>query len=173
MPLNGAEEEEEEDEDSSSDKESLNSNLILNPKVITKSKKKTKKSKKNKFSDGKQDILWKIMFTFLSDENIDIKGFKKSISSNKCNNKFGKKKEPSIKGFNLKKRKNKGSKRSSLCTGLNIQIKNRNRHVTFTQKINDGNHKKFRELLKKGLLKNNSDKNSENDNSDIRRVKNK
>ena len=173
LPLNGAEEEEEEDEDSSSDKESLNSNLILNPKVITKSKKKTKKSKKNKFSDGKQDILWKIMFTFLSDENIDIKGFKKSISSNKCNNKFGKKKEPSIKGFNLKKRKNKGSKRSSLCTGLNIQIKNRNRHVTFTQKINDGNHKKFRELLKKGLLKNNSDKNSENDNSDIRRVKNK
>ena len=117
------------------------------------------------------------MFTFLSDENIDIKGFKKSISSNKCNNKLGKQKEskPSInlKGFNLRKRKNKGSKRSSLCTGLNIQIKNRNRHVTFTQKINDGNHKKFRELLKKGLLKNNNDKNSENDNSDIRGIKNK
>ena len=136
----------------------------------------------------KEDIFWKVMVTFLAEDNNGIFNVNKNCSnSNKFNNKFAKMISNSnidFKGFknlNLNRNKLKRNKRSSLCTGINIQIKNRNRHVTFTQKINDGNHTKFRELLKSNLemrsgesSKNNSKKSTEDSNfNNIRKIKNK
>ena len=182
---------EDEEQSISSDKESENSNLVLSPKVIPTAKKKRNKSKNSKFSEvvqTKEDIFWKVMVTFLAEDNNGIFNVNKNCSnSNKFNNKFAKMISNSnidFKGFknlNLNRNKLKRNKRSSLCTGINIQIKNRNRHVTFTQKINDGNHTKFRELLKSNLemrsgesSKNNSKKSTEDSNfNNIRRIQNK
>jgi hypothetical protein len=182
---------EDEEQSISSDKESENSNLVLSPKVIPTAKKKRNKSKNSKFSEvvqTKEDIFWKVMVTFLAEDNNGIFNVNKNCSnSNKFNNKFAKMISNSnidFKGFknlNLNRNKLKRNKRSSLCTGINIQIKNRNRHVTFTQKINDGNHTKFRELLKSNLemrsgesSKNNSKKSTEDSNfNNIRKIQNK
>ena len=130
-----------EEESITSDKESENtdSNLILIPKVLT----KKKNSKGSEHTPKKGDIFSKVMISFLTDENTTdlIKSLKNNNTTSK--HKLGKKISNSnlnFKGLNnidINKDKFKKKKRSSLCTGINFQIKNRNRHVTFTQKLKD------------------------------------
>ena len=166
-----------EDESISSDKESEHSetNLILSPKVLT----KKKNSKASENTPKKEDIFSKVIISFLKDENTT--DLTKSLKNNNTTNKhkLGKKisdKNLNFKGLNkieINKDKLKGRKRSSLCTGINFQIKNRNRHVTFTRKLNDQNESqeknyKYRDISTSKLFKNLSL--NKNDNN-IKRIK--
>ena len=126
----------EEEESVSSDKESDNSdsNGYLSPPVVTK-----KKNSKimPEITPLKEDLFTKTIIAFLIDEDIQI-----NTKSGKNNNSISKYKiNKKISNNHLEKPKNieickdnlKG-KRSSLCPGMKFQFKNKNRHVTFTQK---------------------------------------
>ena len=134
---------EEGDEDSgTSDKESENAhpNYYLTPQVVT--KKKNSKIITN-ITPTKADIFAKAIISFLQDEE---KGEALNEKENKINIRSKHKKNSNSillksKNFEINKQKvGKKGKRSSLCMGIKYNIKNRNRHVTFTQK-NDFNNK--------------------------------
>ena len=143
--------EDEEESSITSDKESENtdSNLFLSPQVIT-------KKKNSKFSDitpTKEDIFSKAVIAFLTDENAD-KSLNKNHSSThyKYIKKISKAEIEEPRNAEINRNRNRG-KRSSLCPRINFQIKNKNRHVTFTQRKSDKdsitkNYPKFDEDIK-------------------------
>jgi len=141
-----------EDEDEScvsSDKESENtdSNLFLTPKVVT----KKKNSKISEITPIKEDIFSKAMIAFLMEENNDRNNNKNHSSTHYKNIKKISKAEIEA-PRNAEIIRNRG-KRSSLCPRMNYQFKNKNRHVTFTQRKSDKdsitkNISKFDEDLK-------------------------
>ena len=141
-----------EDEDEScvsSDKESENtdSNLFLTPKVVA----KKKNSKISEITPIKEDIFSKAMIAFLMEENNDRNNNKNHSSTHYKNIKKISKAEIEA-PRNAEIIRNRG-KRSSLCPRMNYQFKNKNRHVTFTQRKSDKdsitkNISKFDEDLK-------------------------
>ena len=173
-----------EDEESfSSEKEleNINSNLFFSPQVSSK-----KKNSKiiPEITQIKEDIFAKTIIAFLLDENKDLDMKKSSTKKLINNNSISKYKinkgksnhiieEPKF-GIN----RNKRVKRSSLiCPDVKIQFKNKNKHVTFTQKKipeieeNYGFDEKGDIIHKKKVkINENKDNNSKNSNN-IKRIK--
>ena len=141
----------EEESSVTSDKESENteSNLFLTPQVI----KKKKNSKISEITPTKEDIFSKAVIAFLTDENQDINLNKNHSSTHyKYIKKISKAEIEAPRNAEINRNRNRG-KRSSLCPKINYQIKNKDRHVTFTQRKSDKDsitkkYSKFDEDLK-------------------------
>ena len=155
--------EDEEEESITSDKESDNtpSNEFLSPQLARK-----KKDSKiiPAITPTKEEIFWRAIKSILSNENnrFDKPNNKKtnSINKYKFNKKISNNNLTQTKHIELYKDKFR-LKRSSLCPRFNFQYKNKNKHVTFTQrkseKIEDNK-------IKNDIINNNNENN-------IRRVK--
>ena len=93
------------------------------------------------------------MIAFLTDENQDINLNKNHSSTHyKYIKKISKAEIEAPKNAEINRNRNRG-KRSSLCPKINYQIKNKDRHVTFTQRKSDKDsitkkYSKFDEDLK-------------------------
>ena len=155
--------EDEEEESITSEKESDNnsSNEFLSPQIAHK-----KKDSKiiPTITPTKEEIFSKAIKSILSNENNEFKkpNNKKNNSINKykvnkkiSNNNLTQTKSIALNADKLKK------KRSSLCPRLNFQYKNKNKHVTFTQKSSE---KIEENEIKNDIINNNNENN-------IRRVK--
>ena len=163
-----------EEESVSSDKESDNSdsNVSLSPPVVAK-----KKNSKvmPEITPIKEDLFTKTIIAFLMDEDIQIGRSGKnnnSISKYKINKKISNNNlQKPIKNIEINKDRLKG-KRSSLCPGFKFQFKNKNRHVTFTQKKSANYDKK--EINSNKDFKDNDDAidNNSNDKTNTNNVNN-
>ena len=162
------------DEDSgTSDKESENadSNLILTPQVVT-NKKNTKII--TNLTPSKADIFSKAIIAFLQDEE---KAEIVSRTKNKNNRSTSKNKQKKNSN-NVQKENNeinksksgKKGKRSSLFMGLKFNIKNKNRHVTFTEKKSFDNSDDEINANKISKLNKNIVNKIDNNNNNIKRI---
>ena len=160
---------EDEDEDSgTSDKESenLNSNLVLNPHVVT-----ARKNSKiiTDLIPTKADLFTKAIISFLQDEEKAglFKKTKPKVNKSASRKKNKKKSINNISkstnlGINKINKDNLKGKRSSLCPAIKFQFKNRNKHVTFHKKktidtqVIEENIKIRKLTANEDLLKNNN-----------------
>ena len=134
-----------------SDKESNRNNSIeyLSPQF----------GKKNKdakiltlLPQTKEEIFSKAIRSILSNENMERRNSKNSnnsISKYRVNKIISSKNMTQLKNSIGEKKSKKGKRSSLLCPGLKFQIKNKKKHVTFTQQKSGKIDNNFTEKLKK------------------------